>query len=94
MENLEITKEAKQTPMGHIWLIVLTSMCFTFGVSWIWHLSEMRTEDRRNKVKDQPIVESIEEITKYRDTLKESGKDAAAALLATSSLNIYGNSRK
>lgn len=77
--------------MGHVWFLVIVSMCFVFGASWIWHVSEMNKEARYNKAADDVIIAETNPISAYRDVLKEKGKSAAASFLATSSSNIYGN---
>lgn len=65
--------------MRHVWLLVFISMVITFGASWFWHMSGMRAEEDRNKIENDAVIASIEQITLYRD-----------AYLSTST-PIYGN---
>ena len=76
--------------MGRVWLIVLASMCFTLGASWIWHLSGMNGLARKNNAERERIVENTSRITAYRDVLKEEGAERAKEDLK-SQYNTYGN---
>ncbi len=76
--------------MGRVWLIVLASMCFTLGASWVWHVSEMHAQSRRHDEERERINENIARITAYRDVLKEEGAEKAKEYLMNRS-DTYGN---
>lgn len=77
--------------MGRVWLIVFLSMCFTFGASWLWHVSGMNDQANRNKAVDDAVIMDTEQIAHYRDVLQEKGKEAAESYLTITPLTTYGN---
>jgi hypothetical protein len=89
-EVRQLQVSSQETPMGHVWFIVLLSMCVTFAGAWIWHIGGMNDQARRNKAVDAVVITNTEQIAHYRDIFKEKGKEAAIASLS-SSPNIYGN---
>lgn len=67
----------QSTPMGRVWMMVLLSALFVFGVSWFWHLSEMRTTQKRSAKESAKIQTSIAHLSEYRDVLREKGRGEA-----------------
>lgn len=90
-QNIETQTETASTPMGHVWFVVLISMCFTLGAAWLWHMEGMSDQARHNKAIDDAVTLNTARIAVYRDVLKEQGKDAAVASLSASSFDNYGN---
>ena len=77
--------------MGHVWFIILISVCFTVVASSIWHASGINTQVRQHKAVNEGIIANTARITAYRDVLKEKGKEAAAEYFTAQSKGIYGN---
>lgn len=71
-------------------MMILMSAVFVFGVSWIWHVSEMHGVEAQSEKDNAKITTSIAYLSAYRDVLKEKGKEEAKTYIEQLQKTPYG----
>ena len=77
--------------MGFVWLMVILSMCLSFGLTWSWHMYDLNKHARVYKAMDDEVMLNTERISKYLDVLKTGGLTGGKEYLETLPSDQHGS---